>query len=137
MQFEKNNDIGEFPAISQQLFDFDEPIAKVAMVACHALPHSWGAYQMPNDAQTKCAIFRLEDSPFIDDMPESEVVNEPEEYRPLNGDLWLFDGGSDKLWDTIKNQGDRAFIDSLEYVKLDQDKLFAESLMELHEQGKY
>lgn len=132
MEFVKNNNIGEFTGISQQLFDFDTPVSKVAMIACHCLPHNWGAYQMPNDANTKCAIFRLETSPLGSVNPD-----DPEEYRPLNGDLWLFDGGSDVLWDTIKNKGDQALISSLEYVKLDQDKLFADSLIELHEQGKY
>ncbi len=138
MRFEKNNDIGVFPAISQELFGYGTPVSSVAMIACHALPHSWGCYLLPNDANNKCAVFHLEDSPFADEVCVTEEEQDnSEEYRPLNGNMWLFDGSSTQLRDVIRDQGDEALIDALTYVKLDQDKKFADNLIDLHEQGKF
>jgi hypothetical protein len=152
MKLVKDNSIGVFTGISQQLFDFEEPVTEIADLSCHALPHSWGSYHMPNEARTKTAIFHLEVSPFCPYNPleeqdfneeeddEDHPANEPsepvEEYRPMNGDVFIFNGSTDEMFEALKSD-EQGFIDGLKHFKLDQGKRFADNIMELHAQGAY
>lgn len=151
MQLVKDSNKGVFPGISVQLFDFGTPVAEVASVDCHALPHSWGCFHMPNEAGTKTMIFHLEDSPFhvapeidestfVDDEGEEEEDTnydpDSEEFRPYAGDVFIFNGNSEAMWASLKaNEGE--FINSLQHIKLDQSKKFSASVLELHEKGLY
>lgn len=133
MLLQKDPYKGVRTGISQQLFEFETPIAEISTVACHSLPASWGSYLLPNEAGDKCAVFHLERSPHQSADPESD---EYEEWRPHHGDMWIFNGSSGDLRAAIKKD-EYSFIQSLEHVKLDQSKTLAASLIELHEQGKF
>lgn len=133
MLLQKDPYKGVRTGISQQLFEFDTPIAEVSTIACHSLPASWGSYLLPNEAGDKCAVFHLERSPHQSADPESDAY---EEWRPHNGDMWIFHGSSKDLRDSVKKD-EHSFIHGLEHVKLDQSKTLAASLIELHEQGKF
>lgn len=136
MIFEKDGSKGVFPGISVQLFNFDTPVAKVAMVACHCLPASWNAFLLPNEDGDKVMVFQLEDSPFrgMDDNLEDD--SDAEEYRPLDGNVWVYHGDSSQMR-ALVNTAPNTFINCLVYHKLDQDKKFSASILELREQGKY
>lgn len=134
MLFTKNADQGVFPGISVQLFNFDTPVSAVAMVSCHSLPASWGAFHLPNEEGNRTMIFSLEDSPF--EAHSEEYDEDSEEYRPLNGNVWVFHGDSESMWDLVKNKPD-SFINCLVYHKLDQTKKFSANVLELRAQGYY
>lgn len=142
MIFTKDTSKGVFPGISVQLFDFETPVSKIATIACHSLPASWGAFHLPNDAGTRTMVMRLEDSPFCepgewDGKDGTDLMAEDaEEYRPLDGDVWIFHGSSEAMWELVKDNPD-TFINCLVYHKLDQSKRFSDSVIELHAKGAY
>lgn len=144
MRFVKNTEVGCFPGISVQLFDFDNPVSKVAMASCHSLPASWGAYHLPNDEGTKTMVLRLEDSPFrvqhdwneASDLPEPDYDVDSEEFRPLDGDVWVFHGTTKEMWNLVKTNPEN-FVNCLVYHKVDQSKKFSASILALRAEGKY